>query len=113
MVQGIESDRKNLSKVKRSDEKWFTEDLQDIKKTVEHYIDEVRPDGKNEEDYIVKTPKSKVFISVIIFLGIIGLIALIMGIFLLYNTKYLGGIPLVVFGGVFFVIFVLNILYKK
>ena len=57
---------------------------------------------------ITFSPKSKVFKYVIIFLGIIGLIALIMGIFLLYNAEYIGGIPLVVFGGVFFLILVLN-----
>ena len=112
MVKGIETDSKKLSKLRKSDEKWFTEDLQDIKKTVEHYIDEIRPDGENEEDYIF-TPKSKVFKYVIIFSGIIGLIALIMGIFLVYYTEYLGGVPLIVFGGVFILIFVMNIIYKK
>jgi uncharacterized membrane protein len=113
MVQGIEIDSKKLSEIKKRDEKWLTKDLQDIKTTVEHYIDEVRPDNEKVENYIVKTPKSKVFNYVIIFLGIIGLIALIIGLFLLYNSEYLGGIPLVVFGGVFVLIFVLNILYKK
>ena len=113
MVQGIETDSKKLSKVKKSDEKWFTKDLQDIKKTVEHYIDNVRPDGENEEDYIVKTPNSKIFKIIVFLLGIIGLIALIMGIFLLYNAEYMGGIPLVAFGGVFVLILVLNFIYKK
>jgi len=76
MVQGIETDSYKLSKVKKSDEKWLTKDLQDIKKTVEHYIDEVRPDGENKEDYIVKTQNTKVFKYVIFLLGLIGLIAL-------------------------------------
>ena len=70
MVQGIETDSKKLSKIKKRDEKWLTKDLQDIKTTVEHYIDEVRPDSEKDEDYIVKTPKSKVFNYVIIFLHI-------------------------------------------
>lgn len=113
MAQGIETDSKKLSKEKKSDEKWLTKDLQDIKKTVEHYIDEVRPDGENEEDYIVKTQNTKVFKYVIFLLGLIGLIALFAGIFLLFNSNYVGGIPLIVFGGVFVLIFVLNVIYKK
>jgi len=113
MVQGIETDSKKLSKEKKSDEKWLTKDLQDIKKTVEHYIDNVRPDGENEEDYIVKAPKSKAFKYVIFLLGIIGIIALMMGIFLVYHAEYTGGIPLVAFGGVFVLILVLNFIYKK
>ena len=113
MVQGIETDSKKLSKEKKSDEKWLTKDLQDIKKTVEHYIDNVRPEGENEEDYLVKTPKSKAFKYVIFLLGIIGIIALMMGIFLVYHAEYTGGIPLVAFGGVFVLILVLNFIYKK
>lgn len=113
MVQGIETDSNKLSKVKKSDEKWLTKDLQDIKKTVEHYIDEVRPDGNNEEDYIIKTQNTKVFKYVIFLLGLIGLIALFAGIFLLFNSNYVGGIPLIVFGGIFVLIFVLNVIYKK
>jgi hypothetical protein len=112
MVQGIETDGKKLSKVKKSDEKWFTKDLQDIKKTVEHYIDEVRPNGENEEDYIVKTPNTKVFKFVIFLLGLIGLIALFAGIFLLFNTNYVGGIPLVLIGTVFVIVLILNEKYR-
>jgi len=99
MVQGIETDNDKLGKVKKSDEKWLTKDLHDIKKTVEHYIDEVRPDDENDEDYIVKTQNTKVFKYVIFLLGLIGLIALFAGIFLLSNSNYMGGIPLIVFGG--------------
>ena len=113
MVQGIETDNDKLGKVKKSDEKWLTKDLHDIKKTVEHYIDEVRPDDENDEDYIVKTQNTKVFKYVIFLLGLIGLIALFAGIFLLSNSNYVGGIPLIVFGGLFVLIFVLNVIYKK
>jgi len=112
MVKGIETDSKKTSKVKKSDEKWLTKDLQDITKTVEHFIDEIRPDGENKEDYIF-IPKSKVFKYTIIFFGIIGLIAILIGIFLLHNLEYLGGISLIVFGGVFFLILVLNVIYGK
>jgi hypothetical protein len=112
MVHGIETDRKKLSKVKKSDEKWFTDDLQDIKRTVEHYIDEVRPANGKDEDYIVKSPKSNVIRYAIMLLGIFGLIVLITGIYLSLKENSTLGIPVILIGGTFFLALVLSEVYR-
>jgi hypothetical protein len=111
MVRGISNTK--YKHRKKNDEKYLTKDLQEIKKTVQNYIDEIRPDSINEKDYIVKTPNIKIFKYIISFLGIIGCIALITGIFSLINANYIGGVPLITFGIIFILIFVLNIRYSK
>lgn len=54
MVRGIATDNKRYKHIKRSDEKWLCKDLQVFKRTVEKYIDDIRPNGENEIKKIKK-----------------------------------------------------------
>ena len=75
MVRGIATDSKKYKHIHR-DEKWLTKELHDIKRTVEHYIDEVRPAAEKEitKTYTKSTKKSMTIdrIIAILFLGIFG-----------------------------------------
>ena len=116
MVQGIETDSKKYKHIKRDDEKWLSKDLRVIKKTVEKYIDDIRPNYENEIDKSEKKSKKKMMtidrIIAILFLGIFGLITLITGIYLIIKNNYLLGAPLGIFGAVFVITFYLFEKYR-
>jgi len=115
MVRGIATDSKKYKHVQRN-EKWLTKELHDIKKTVEHYIDEVRPAAEKEITKTFTKSKKKSMtvdrILAILFLGIFGSITLITGIYLIIKQTYLVGVSLGVFGLVFVICFVLFERYR-
>ncbi len=104
MVRGIATDGKKYKHIQRN-EKWLTKDLHDIKKTVEHYIDEIRPAAEKEitKTFTKSTKKTLTAdrIIAILFLGIFGSITLITGIYLIVQQTYVVGVPLCAFGVVF------------
>jgi hypothetical protein len=116
MVQGIETDSKKYKHINRDDEKWLCEDLYVFRKTVEKYIDNLRPNDENEINKSVKKSKKKMMtidrIIAILFLGIFGSITLITGIYLIIKENYLLGAPLGLFGAVFVVAFYLYEKYR-
>lgn len=113
MVRGIATDGKKYKHLKRNDEKWLCKDLNDIKKTVENYIDNIRPDEKKTNETVKKAKKKTMTIDrifAIIVLAIFGSISLITGIYLILKENYLIGISLTIFGSIFVITF---ILYEK
>ncbi len=115
MVRGIATDSNRYKHKKRDDEKWLTEDLHVIKRTVEKYIDNLR---RNEEEInkSVKKSKKKMMtidrVLVILILGIFGSTALITGIYLLLISNYVLGIPIGVFGAISVISFYLFEKYR-
>jgi len=114
MVRGINTDGKKYKHINRNDEKWLCKDLNDIKKTIENYIDNIRPDGEKRTDKTVEKIKRKTMtidrILVILVLGIFGSITLITGIYLILKVNYLIGVSLTIFGLIFVTAY---ILYEK
>jgi hypothetical protein len=96
MVQGIETDNKKYKHKKRNDTKWLSEDLNEIRKTTEKYIDSIRPEDEKEINGYPKKSKKKTMtidrIIAIILLGIFGPIALVIGIYLNLQENYVIGI---------------------
>lgn len=81
MVKGIET---NGKKIKKKDDKWLSEDLNEIRKIAENYIESSRPDDtKKSEGFVLKSvKKSNSFIKMVItIIGIIGILMLIYGIY--------------------------------
>ena len=114
MVRGLATDGKKYKHINRNDEKWLSKDLNDIKKTVVKYIDNIRPDNEKAKDSLHKKSKKKKMtidrIFAILILGIFGSITLITGIYLIIKETYFLGGSLGVFGAVFVLAF---ILYEK
>jgi len=108
MTKGIETDSKRYKHINRDDEKWLFKDLYDIRKTIENYIDSIRPNDENKIDKSVKKTIAIDRIIAILFLGLFGLIIFIVGIYLIIKVNYVVGIPLVIFGSIFLVAFYLN-----
>ena len=111
MVRGIATDSKKYKPKNRNDEKYLSEDLNVIRKTVENYIDDIRP--KDDEDltkYERKKGTDFVRIFAILFLGILGSISLITGLYLIYKQTYFTGFSFTIFGAVAILCF---ILYEK
>ena len=106
MVRGLATDGKKYKHINRNDEKWLSKDLQDIKKTVEHYIDNIRPDD-NKTVKKSKTKGMKIDRLIAILLGIFGSISLITGIFLILKGIYFLGGSLTIFGAVFVITYIL------
>jgi|SRR4030042_1982285 len=108
MTKGIETGSKKYTHINRDDEKWLFKDLYDIRKTIEDYIDLIRPNDENKIDKSVKKTMTIGRIISILFLGLFGLIMFIVGIYLITKVNYVIGISLVIFGSVFLVAFYLN-----
>ncbi|KYK30397.1 MAG: hypothetical protein AYK22_03955 [Thermoplasmatales archaeon SG8-52-3] len=107
MVRGLATDSKRYKHIDRNDTKWLSKDLQDIKKTIEHYIDNIRP---NENKTEKKEDKERITLEryfAILVLGIFGSITLVTGIFLLIRGVYFLGGSLSIFGAVFLLAFIL------
>lgn len=58
MVRGIATDSKRYKHIHR-DEKWLTKDLQDIKRTIENYIDTKRPAAEKEINKTFQASKKR------------------------------------------------------
>jgi len=113
MVQGIETDDKVYKHKRKDDIKYLSKDLNVFRRTVEKYIESIRP--KDEKKFTTSGKKSKkrvtlVGIISILFLGLFGSISLITGIFLIIKQNYVIGVPIGVFGTVAVICF---ILYEK
>ena len=115
MVRGIATDSKKYKHIHR-DEKWLTKDLHDIKRTVEHYIDEIRPAAEKEinQTFTKSTKKTMTVdrVFAILFFGIFGSITLISGIYFIIKQTYVVGISLAIFGLLLVVCFVLFERYR-
>jgi len=117
MVRGIATDSKRYKHIKRSDEKWFCDDLLVFKRTVEKYINNIRPDDKEENGKTIEKNKKKMMtidrIFAILFLGFFGSITLITGIyFLLQGKSVIVGFPILLFGFVAVISFILYERYR-
>jgi hypothetical protein len=111
MVRGIATDGKKNKRINRNDEKYLCEDLYAIRETVEHYIDEIRPEDEEViTEYKHKKGMDFVRILSILFLGIFGSISLISGIYLIFIQTYFTGFSFLIFGAVAILCF---ILYEK
>jgi uncharacterized membrane protein len=107
MIRGLATDGKKYKHINRSDEKWLSKDLQDIKKTIENYIDNIRPKDNETVKKANKKDVKIVRIIAILLLGVFGSISLITGIFLLIRGTYFLGGSIVIFGAVFVISFIL------
>ena len=110
MVQGIETDDKRYKHKRMDDEEWLCKDLNEYKKTVQNYIDEIRPDENKEHEPVKKSKKKTMTfdrILAIIMLGIFGSVALITGIVLIIKEVYFTGGFLTIFGAFFVLAFIL------
>ena len=110
MVRGIATDGKKYKHVHR-DEQWLCEDLHEVTRSVEHYIDRIRPSDDEQQHVSVHKSTKKTMtvdrIIAIILLGIFGSAALITGIFLLLQENYFIGAFLGLFGAIFVIAFCL------
>ena len=117
MVHGIANGSKNKKQVDKTDIKWLAKDLNDIKETVENYIDEVRPDENVEAEKTEKKIHTKKMtidrIIAIIFLGIFGTVVLIAGIYAFIKDPNITTGFLCFIGAVFLICFILFELYRK
>ena len=117
MPHGIETDDKKYKHKKRNEIKWLAEDLYEIRKTYENYIDSIRPDEKKEKSSTVTKEEKTVLTSVrvvqILILGILGSIILIGGVYMFMKDNNVVSIPLVLIGAVFVIALVLNVIYRK
>lgn len=114
MVKGIETDDKKVKKISKKDEKWLSKDLNDIKDTVENYIDSIRPrDEEDLEKAVTGNPKKTMpFIRIIaVILGIIGIFSLLFGLYSLAQEYYVLGIIGVLIGFFFLLTLILFELY--
>lgn len=113
MVKGIETDTKRYKHIQQDDEKILTQDLREIKKTVQHYIETIRPDDIDKKQNTIHTTKKTMTIDhivAILFLGIFGSITLIFSILMLLQTNHVLGIPILLFGAACVIAF---IMYEK
>jgi hypothetical protein len=109
MVKGIETDKK-YKHIKKNDVKWLAKDLNEIRDTFENYIDSNRP--SDDENIVkaatIKKKKSMPIIRIIVIvLGIMGIFALLSGIFLIFQDNYVIGIFTSLIGVVFIISFIL------
>ena len=110
MVKGIETDSKNLKKIKKKDEKWLAEDLNEIRKIAENHIDRNRPSDEEELDKTItkSTKKAMPFARMIAFiLGIIGIFTLVFGIYSMTQEINILSIINTLIGAVFLISFIL------
>ena len=116
MVQGIETDDKRIKKKRKKDIKYMAEDLNEIRKTTEKYIDSIRPKSDEEINKLHERKASKKMsidrIFALILLGFFGSIALISGIYMLIIKNYVVGIPTTLFGVFFVVCYILFERYR-
>ncbi len=110
MVKGIETNSKNLKKIKKKDEKWLAEDLNEIRKIAENHIDRNRPSDEEELDKTItkSTKKAMPFARMIAFiLGIIGIFTLVFGIYSMTQEINILSIINTLIGAVFLISFIL------
>ena len=115
MVRGLGTDDKQYKHIDRSDEKWLCEDLNVFRRTVEKYIDRIRPDDEKNIGTSEKRRNQNmtiIRILAILFLGIFGSMNLITGVYLLIKEIYVLGIPLTVFGTICIIAFCLFEIYR-
>lgn len=114
MVRGIATDNKKYKHKNRNDEKWLCEDLYVYRKTVEKYIDNLRPKDEEETAKSLKKKKEMTLdrIIAILILGIFGSITVIFGIYMIIKGIYIIGVPSGVFGAIFVISFLLFEKYR-
>ena len=115
MVQGIETDDKIYRHKKKDDIKYLSKDLNVFRRTVEKYINSLRPADEKEVDSSLKKEKKRVTIVDIISIGLLGIfgsLTLIIGMYLIVNENFVLGVPLGVFGAVSVICFILYLKFE-
>ncbi len=116
MVHGIETGSKKYTHFRRDDEKWLLTDLQEIKKTVSHYIAGLPP-PTDQGPSVGKTSHRRkmlmydIVLGILVF-GILGSLSVITGAYLTIQGKAGVGAPLSIFGLVFILVFILFLKYR-
>jgi hypothetical protein len=115
MVQGIETNDKKLKYKRKDDIKYLSKDLNEIRKTAEHYINTQRPKDSEKMDATHTNPSKKnmPFARMIsIILGIIGIFILLHGVFSILQKMLVLGIVEIAIGIIFVVSMLLFEFYQ-
>ena len=110
MVQGIETNDKKLKYKRKDDIEYLSKDLNEIRKTAEHYINTQRPDVPEKLDATIthRSKKHMQFARMIsIILGIMGIFVLLHGILSLTQVNLVLGAVEIIIGIVFILSFIL------
>ena len=110
MVQGIETNDKKLKYKRKDDIEYLSKDLNEIRKTAEHYIDTQRPKDPKHLDTTITHPSKKhmPFARMIsIILGIMGIFVLFHGIISITQVNLVLGVIEIIIGIVFILSLVL------